>query len=367
MKYISTLRQKLSEHFSWNKSRIEILSMIIFSLFKVKSICFSELSQGCDNKAKADSTVKRIYRFMRFQGIEALSFGKLILNLLGLKKFVLIIDRTNWEFGIVKLNILYLAISYHNIAVPIFLKCLDNKGGSSKGSDRIELLEKFLQLLPASNIEALLGDREFFSDEWLKFLTKHKIPFVFRAKYNQLVRHQNGGKVQIKSLIKGFEQDLWIHFNRRQLIYGAMVKISCKLIKGEYMILIYFAELTRSEAIRLYKLRWQIECMFKFMKTSGFNIECTHITKLDRLSKMLHIVTIAFAFIAKFGLMCNLIKPIKIKKHNRPLLSLFTYGLNAMRKILLSKITTNKIIPLLNAILDKQAITPRLFSLTVRY
>ena len=37
------------------------------------------------------------------------------------------------------------------------------------------------------------------------------------------------------------------------------------------------------------------------MKTQGFNIENTHITMIDRLSKMLYIIVIAFAFINKFG------------------------------------------------------------------
>ena len=38
------------------------------------------------------------------------------------------------------------------------------------------------------------------------------------------------------------------------------------------------------EAQSLYKERWQIETAFKALKTSGFNIEDTHLTDLDRIN-----------------------------------------------------------------------------------
>ena len=367
MSYISVLRHKLSEHFSWNKSRIEMMSMIIFSLFSVKTISLPELALGIESFAKPYSIIKRIYRFLSLQIIEELSFARLVLSLLDLKKFVLIIDRTNWEFGKAKLNILYLAISYNNIAIPILLKMLDNSGGSSSTIDRIGLLEKFLKISDSHRIEALLGDREFFSETWIKFLTINKIRFVFRAKCNQLVRHRNGGKVPIKSIIEGFAPDLWIHFNRNSLIYSTMVKISCKIIRNDYVILIYSAEIVKSESVRLYKIRWEIESMFKAMKSKGFNIENTHLTKTDRLSKMLHIITIAFVFITKFGLLCHRIKAIKIKKHGRQLFSIFTYGLNIMRKILFLKINRFKLHQLIHSLLYIQSIPLNLQQFTVRY
>jgi hypothetical protein len=341
--------------------------MIIFSLFTIKNISLPKLALGIETTAKPDSIVKRIYRFLSLQTIEELSFARFVLSLLNLKKFVLIIDRTNWEFGKAKLNILYLAISYNNIAIPILLKMLDNSGGSSSTEDRIGLLEKFLKISNPSQIEALLGDREFFSEEWIKFLTINKIRFVFRAKCNQLVRHRNGGKVPIKAIIQGFPYDSWIHFNRISLIYSAKVRISCKIIRNDYLILIYSSEITKSESVRLYKLRWEIESMFKAMKTQGFKIENTHITMIDRLSKMLYIIIIAFAFITKFGFLCHKIKPIKIKKHGRRLFSIFTYGLNIMHKILLSKIDRPKLRQLISSILDKQMLPPHLQQFTVRY
>ncbi len=41
-------------------------------------------------------------------------------------------------------------------------------------------------------------------------------------------------------------------------------------------------------------MRWEIEHMFKALKSSGFNMESTHVTNLDRLDTLLEIITIAF-------------------------------------------------------------------------
>ena len=39
------------------------------------------------------------------------------------------------------------------------------------------------------------------------------------------------------------------------------------------------------DACALYRDRWQLETSFKALKSSGFNIEDTHLTDLERLKK----------------------------------------------------------------------------------
>ena len=43
-----------------------------------------------------------------------------------------------------------------------------------------------------------------------------------------------------------------------------------------------------------YKERWQIETMFKAMKSSGFNLEATHLNNWNRMSTLIAIIAIAF-------------------------------------------------------------------------
>jgi len=59
--------------------------------------------------------------------------------------------------------------------------------------------------------------------------------------------------------------------NNDQLCYLS----GSKLLKGEYLILVSFNK--PEQADFYYKQRWQIEMSFKAMKSSGFDIEKTHL------------------------------------------------------------------------------------------
>ena len=77
--------------------------------------------------------------------------------------------------------------------------------------------------------------------------------------------------------------------------------------------------------------------MFRGLKTSGFNLEDTHLIHLDRLEKLIMLVMIAFVWCYKIGdFIDSQIKPIVIKKHGRRAVSVFRYGLDYISKYLLS-------------------------------
>jgi hypothetical protein len=99
----------------------------------------------------------------------------------------------------------------------------------------------------------------------------------------------------------------------------------------------FFSDVIRLIAVRqdtLYKERWQIETVFKALKTSGYNIEDTHLTDIERIRKLLALIMIAFVLAYKFGIYLSTLKPIKIKNHGRKAFSFFKYGLNFLAKIL---------------------------------
>lgn len=74
------------------------------------------------------------------------------------------------------------------------------------------------------------------------------------------------------------------------------------------------------------------------MKTSGFNIQGTHVTDLERLEKLILLTMIAFVWCYKTGDFIDThIKPIKIKKHGRRAISVFKYGLDYLAGVLITK------------------------------
>lgn len=55
------------------------------------------------------------------------------------------------------------------------------------------------------------------------------------------------------------------------------------------------------EPFLIYEKHWEIVCLFACIKSKGFNFENTHITKLDRIEKLLALLTIAFCWAYKTG------------------------------------------------------------------
>ena len=73
------------------------------------------------------------------------------------------------------------------------------------------------------------------------------------------------------------------------------------------------------------------------MKTSGFNIEDTHLTDIDRIEKLVALITIAFCWAYLVGIYIREhIKPIRILNNGRMAKSFFKYGLTFIASVLLN-------------------------------
>lgn len=87
----------------------------------------------------------------------------------------------------------------------------------------------------------------------------------------------------------------------------------------------------------MYKQRWQIETMFKGLKSSGFNIEDSHVRIQERMANLFAIVMIAYVWCYLVGIYIHEnIKEIKVLHHGRKAKSLFKYGLEYISQCLLN-------------------------------
>lgn len=106
--------------------------------------------------------------------------------------------------------------------------------------------------------------------------------------------------------------------------------------------------------IETYGKRWQVECLFGCLKSKGFRFEDTHMTAPERIDKLLVLLTIAFCWAHKIGEWQHEQQPIPVKKHQRFWYSLFRYGLDYLRTLLLQKSHRK----LLQTVVNKLAIKP---------
>jgi len=95
----------------------------------------------------------------------------------------LALDRTIWKFGTANINVLVFAVVYKGVAFPILFKIMP-KFGNSSTSERIELMQSYIELFGIETIECLLTDRESIGNHWLKYLNFNKIRYRIRIREN---------------------------------------------------------------------------------------------------------------------------------------------------------------------------------------
>ena len=323
-----------------NLARIKFFGLFICALFKVQTVCFDKLAISFDTDVKYESSLRRIQRFMSLYLLDTDIIARLVFALLPHKPpYRLAMDRTNWKFGSANINILVIAIVYDGVAFPIIYKLMP-KFGNSSTNDRIELMDRYINLFGIKSIDCLLADREFVGDKWLGYLNDNRIRYHIRIRENfWVIIPRNGHRVKASWLFNSLNINQY-EFIRNivnvndQLCYISASKVKNKQGQPELQIIVSFNK--PDEAQSLYKERWQIETAFRALKTSGFNIEDTHLTDIERINKLFALILVAFVWAYKIGIYLNSIWPIEIKKHGRKAKSIFKYGLNALTYILFS-------------------------------
>jgi transposase len=335
---VSILQQQFSDV---NKARIRFISLFIIALCKVKTVNYDRLASGFDTKVDKLSSYRRIQRFMSDFDLPMKLISQLIFSLLPKKKdLILVLDRTNWKFGEKNINILMLGVSYKNVAIPLIFIML-NKRGNSDTKERIYLLNKYIEWFGIDTIDCLLADREFIGAEWLKFLTDNNIRYHIRSRNNfKVLCHKKNEEIPVFWLFNHLMINEFYHYPRIVQLHGQLCYLSGKKTfdrngKIEFLIIISFNK--PEESTQYYKERWQIETLFKSLKSSGFNIEDTHVTDLVRLERLFSLVLIAFIWCYNIGDFADKhFKNIITKSHNRRAVSVFKHGLDLLSKYLLT-------------------------------
>ncbi len=332
----------LNTHFTGklNLARVKLISFFVIALVKVQTVNFEKLSHAFDTKAKSDSSLRRIQRFISSYSLDSDLIARLVFNLLPKQeKYILTIDRTNWKFGQTDINIFMLGIVYQGVAFPLLFTMLA-KRGNSNSQERIDLISRFIRLFGKNVIESVVADREFVGAEWLAYLNYNEIRYYIRIRNNFRVFIPRKNKdIKASHLFNRFKVNEFVHYPRivrvnGQLCYLSGAKLNKRNGKQEFLIIVSFNKPEKAQ--EQYKQRWQIEMSFKAMKSSGFDLEKTHLQDIQRIEKLVLLVMIAFVWAYKVGIYLHEIKPILIKKHGRKAKSIFKYGLSYIAKTLLN-------------------------------
>ena len=332
---IRSLEQTLLENLPWNKARIKFVVRFLLALYAVQTVNLAMLATAFSGHAKAESNYKRLQRFLHNFELPYAELANFVVKLLGMPgPYTLALDRTNWQVGAVDINILMLSIVSRGIGFPVVWLVLP-KTGNSATIERETLIEIFIDLFGAQNIQCLLGDREFIGERWFRFLKRHRITFQMRLKKDTRVRNARGKLVHAWRLFASTRVNQMLVIPAARQMWGMELFLSgCYLGAGEYLILVSadYSPAPHKE----YQKRWGIETLFGALKSRGFNLEDTHLKDQERLSRLLALLAIAFTLAFVVGQWQAAIKELKLKKHGYPPKSIFRLGLN-----LLCRLVTN--------------------------
>lgn len=313
MQAVKALRTALRVHLPWHAQRLTLLARFILALVQVRSVNLAQLAPVLSPRAKTASNYIRLQRFFRAFAIDQAQIARAVSGLLPLgERWVLSLDRTNWKLGRAELNILVLGVVYRGIAIPLFWTVLD-KAGNSNTDERIALMERFVDTFGTERIAYLLADREFVGGRWFRYLREEFIGFRIRIKDNHTIVNRHGA---VHSILTPF-RDLAVGQRRvlrapRRLWDVSVYLAAERLADGEWLLV---ASSDRPQrAIPEFAQRWSIETLFSALKTRGFRFEDTHLTKPERLERLLALLTLATAWAVMAGHWAHQHRPIREKK-----------------------------------------------------
>jgi hypothetical protein len=229
----------LNEHFKGkiNLARVRLMAHLICALCKVRTVSFEKLGQYL--------LYNRTYRILpkantafrgRLCALDSHLIAHLVFALLPEKQHLtLTIDRTNWKFGQIDINIFMLGIVYKGVAFPLLFTMLD-KRGNSNSAERIALVERFIRLFGNSCIACLVADREFVGKKWIGYLNDNAIRYHIRIRNNFKVWMPTKNK-ELKAflLFNDLKIGCYKHYDKIVSINGQLCYLSgCRLQKGDF-------------------------------------------------------------------------------------------------------------------------------------
>ncbi len=239
------------------------------------------------------------------------------------------IDRTEWQLGKQWVNVLMLSVAFKGVAIPLFWTVTGEKG-CSDNLERQAILQKFIDEFGTESIRFVTADREFCSKEWLKFLLENKISFRLRIKANYQITNARGALVKTSRLCRTLKINQRLELRGKRKLWKQSVYVAvCRKADGDNVLVI--SNEPSGRILLEYGERWKIETLFGILKTRGFRLEDTHLTEIERISKLLSLLTIAVSWAILAGELEVRATPLKTKKHGNLEKSIFRLGFETLR------------------------------------
>ena len=148
-----------------------------------------------------------------------------------------------------------------------------------------------------------------------------------------LISRSNGQLSPAENFFRSLPLSTKCQLVDRRWVCGHLLWVTgMHLPAGDYLIIIAHDESV--QVMRDYAKRWKIEVLFESLKSRGFNFEEVNLKDQESLKRLLAVISLAFCWASHVGAWLHEVKPIRVKKHQRPAKSVFRYGFDWIRHLL---------------------------------
>lgn len=318
--HVDTLAEYLKERLAHHRcDTLRRVAEVLFGIIQAESTLHRKIALHIDREATPASITRMVARTFHETNLTQQDVLDVLLPLLPAGKLTFVMDRTNWKLGSHDFNLLVLGVCLGGIVLPLVWKVLPH-GGNSDMRGRMLLVGLLLKRLPAQRWAVLIADREFIGQEWFRFLRDRKIKRCIRIRENTVLDDEPA-RDHFQNLKPGEVRSMF----ERVWVYGSWMGVVATLSPQGERVLVA-SDLSLWDTLTTYRLRWGIECTFSAMKTRGLNLEQTHMTQPDRLSRLFGLLSLALAWMVRIGEWRAEQQPIPMKKHGRPAQGRARYG-----------------------------------------
>jgi Transposase DDE domain len=325
-----TLKVRRASH---QEQHINTLALLICGIVSAQHVQFAQIAdhtplRGCKN----ESLITRFRRFLKHKEItpEAvwLPFARAVLAALAHAPLTIVVDGTTAGRGCL---VLMASVVYHGRAIPLLWSVVKGKKGHLPQDEHCALIARLQTVIPDTAQVVLLGDGEFDGTQLLAALRTAGWEYVCRTGSNiTIYAHERIFTVGDLPLKRG-EASAIADVEMTAARYGPVLLIGIWESNQDTPIYLVTSLANPDVAADWYRLRFRIEGMFANHKSRGFQIHKSHLTKPERLARLLLATSLAYLWVHEVAMFAQAQGWVaQFHRTDRCDLSLFQIGLRAM-------------------------------------
>lgn len=336
-----TIREELKRLYSTepqgNVARhLNTLAGLISGIVGSSSAHLPKIAKKVPDHTKRESRVKRFSRWVDNERIEFkcyyLPYVEALLTSLAHRPLLLAMDGSEMGRGCLTLMV---SVIYKKRALPIVWIVVQGSKGHFPEETHVRLIKQVHEIVPEGCDIIFLGDGEFDGTVLQATIASYGWEYVCRTAKNAQVCEdghwfsldetdvQPGNRIELPDVV----------ITRHA--HGPVLVIAWWQMDYEDPIYLVTNMELAAEACHWYGKRFRIETFFSDQKSRGFNMQKSHISDPDRLSRLMIAACLAYIWIIYLGVVAKRDGWVKIiHRTDRCDLSLFQLGLDLLEHFL---------------------------------